>query len=86
MRSVVYVGEGVVEVNWLWLPSCIGINTVIQREIESSLAKSVQGMELTEKSLDDIHTMVVTFLCQRFSHIEGLNLYLDALKFVTIKK
>jgi len=85
MRLVVSPETGVVELNYTWLPTWIGINTPLKNELEKALADKLVGKPLTEEVLDEAHDLVVDFFAQRFPSMKGLRDYLDSLKFVTIE-
>ena len=85
MRTVIAVEEGVLELNWLWLPTCIGMNAMIKQDMEEKLRSKIEGQTLSEKTLDDIHEMVVAYLCDRMPEIDGLDRHLDSLKFLTVQ-
>lgn len=85
MRLVVSPEDGVVELNYTWLPVWIGINTSLKNDLEKAIGDQLVGKPLTEESLDEAHDMVVDFFVQRFPQMKGLRDYLDALKFVTIE-
>ena len=80
MRAVVATEPGVVELNWLWLPTIIGMNAELKVRLEKKLASKVQGLPLTEGSLDHIHDVVIETLCEEFSYVKGLKEYLQAMK------
>lgn len=82
MRSIVLAGEGAVELNYMWLPTFIGMNTVLKKEMETELQPFLLGIPLTEQGLDEIHQKVIEYLSKKFPDVKGLDLYLDALKFV----
>ncbi len=82
MRFVVHTGPGQVELNYLWLPTWIGMNKQIKEEMEAALAEKVEGRPLTEDTLDEVHTEVVDWLSKRFTSLPGLFDYLDAVKHV----
>lgn len=82
MRTVVAVEEGVVEVNWMWLPSFIGMNSAVKLELEKELASNIEGCPLTDLVLDRAHDLVVAFLQQKFSSLQGLDDFLNSLKYV----
>jgi hypothetical protein len=84
MRVVVTTGKGIVELSYLWLPTFIGMNTPLKKEMEKELAKKVVGRPLDERVLDEIHDLVIDWLCERFPNIEGFRDYLDSLKYVKI--
>lgn len=82
MRAVIRTGPGVVELNWMWLPTFVGMNAQLKKELEERLAPKLEGRPL-EDSLDDAHEMVIEFLVEKFPALEGLRDYLDAMKYVT---
>jgi hypothetical protein len=81
MRAVVATRPGVLELNFMWLPTFIGMNSAMATELQAHLKEKLVGVELTEQVLDFAHDQVLDFLAQRFP-VEGLRDYLDALKFV----
>ena len=82
MRLVDRSGPGAVGLNWMWLPTWIGMNALLVREIENAVADSVVGKDLTEETLQYAHEQVMNFLLSKFPEIEGLFEYLDGLKYV----
>ena len=76
MKLLVQVESGVVELNWLWLPTWIGHNSRFKEELEKEL-----GPELKGKTLDVGSELVLDYICEKFS-IAGLRDYLDGIKFV----
>lgn len=81
MRAVVRTAPGVVELNWTWLPTWIGMNAQLKKELEERLAPKLEGRPL-EEALDDAHEMVIEFLVEKFPALKGMRDYLDALKYV----
>lgn len=81
MRTIVVTDPGVVELNFMWLPTFIGMNNRLKIEIEEKLKAKIVGKEITEESLDEINLEVMDFLIKKFP-ISGLGDYLIALKSV----
>ncbi len=81
MRAVVLTDPGVLELNWAWLPTWIGMNGRLKQEIEKELEPKIVGLPLTEQSLDHINDMVLDLLEKRCP-LKGLRDYLDGLKFL----
>jgi hypothetical protein len=79
---LVHVVDKSVELNYMWLPTWLGQNTRFKQQLEKDLAPKIQGMELTEKNLDEISDMVLEYIVEKHP-ISGLFDYLDGLKFVT---
>lgn len=82
MKIVIRTEPGVIEMNWMWLPTWIGMNQQLTRELNEELGKHIVGRELTEQTLDDIGELIVSYLEKRYPHLNGLRDYLDGLKFV----
>lgn len=82
MRVVTYIGDGVLELNYMWLPTAIGMNSVLKQEIEKSLSSELKGLPLDDAGLDKAHQIVVDFLVAKFPEVEGLDLFLDAMKYL----
>jgi len=80
MRAVVETDPGVLELNFMWLPTWIGMNSGLKKEIEEYLGKIIVGREMTEAVLDEAHDLVVAFLMGRFPEIHGLPAFLDGLR------
>lgn len=83
MRLVDRTGPGQLGLNYMWLPTFIGMHTSLVAEIDAAVAKAVTGLPLDETSLDIAERAAHAFLEQRFPNIAGLFDYIDGLKFVT---
>lgn len=84
MHTIVATGPGQVELNYMWLPTCIGMNSVLKTEMEKELANQIVGLNLDEEGLDKADQIVVAFLEKKFPNVKGLALYIDALKFIEL--
>jgi len=82
MRAVVQTGDGVLELNWMWLPTWIGMNSALKARLEKELQAEIVGRELTEDALDEISNMVIEEIATMNPGIDGVQDYLDGLKFV----
>ena len=80
MRVVVVSGKAL-ELNYMWLPTWLGQNGAFKQELEKDLAKKIAGRPITADSLDEINTMVIDYICEKYK-VPGLFDYLDGLKFV----
>lgn len=83
MRVIVAVGPGEVELNYTMLPTFIGINAALKRELEDTLRPLIEGQPWTEETFDRAHELVLDFLEKKFSALRGLRDYLDGLKYVS---
>lgn len=74
--------SGALELNWMWLPTFIGQNYAVMRELENVWREKFSGTTFTaetEKStLTHIHDFTIQWLCERFK-IPGLDKYLHAI-------
>lgn len=81
MRLIVMPEPGVTELSWMWLPTFIGMNSALKKEIEEEVSKMLVGKPATDETLDAAHDRVIELVCQKFP-LPGLKDYLDAIKFV----
>lgn len=82
MRLVQLTAPGRVEVNFMWLPTWLGINKEVKEALERELAPLV-GQEATDELLDAVNDKLLALIEQRHP-IRGLRDYLDGLKFVQL--
>lgn len=82
MKLIVATDPGVVELNYMWLPTWIGMNPTLKKELETELEPMLVGQPLTEELIERAHQHAVAFLVGRHPEFEGLRDYLDAIKFV----
>ena len=82
VRTVVRVDKGVLEVNYMWLPSWIGMNSVLIKELSEHMQSKAVGKEFNDDLLDELDLEARAFLCDRFSTVKGLDSYLDGLRHV----
>jgi hypothetical protein len=82
MHIVVATEPGVLEFNWSWAPTWLGMNHSLKEEIEKELRGLIEGRPLDPEIA---HQLVLSFLSHRFPSIGGLFEYLDGLKFVEIR-
>ncbi len=81
MRTVVREEHGVIGLNWQWLPTWVGMNTVLAQEINAAVSSKLVGRALDEETLDYADELVIDFICQKVS-LPGVREYLEGLKFV----
>ena len=84
MRAVVQTATGVIELNFMWLPTWLGMNAGIKKELEEKLKPLIEGWEITNVNLDRMHNLVVDTLVEMNPAVDGLREYLDGLKYVKI--
>lgn len=85
MRLITVDGNAV-EVNYMFLPTFLGLNTALMQEMEAKIAPMLVGKEATDDVLDDANDAILDFIEARFPDITGLRDYLDAMKFIQEKK
>lgn len=81
MRAVVSTEPGKLELNYMWLPTFVGMNGAMKKTLEEKLVPELVGKPMTEETLDFAHDRVVELILEKFP-LDGLRDYLDALKFV----
>lgn len=84
MRTITVTGPGEVELNYMWLPTFIGIDAAAKKALEDHMRPLLEGKPLTAETLDDAHHAVLDFLDERYG-IPGLRDYVDSMKFVETK-
>lgn len=80
MLLVYEVEPGTYELAYMWLPTWIGMNIEIKKEIETYIHNRFVGKEATAR---DMHDAVVDYLCDKFPDINGLRAYLTVVEQVT---
>lgn len=82
MRFVIRTSPGVVELNYMWLPTFLGLDPHLKKELEKELAPMLEKQEMTDEVLQAASDHAVDFICKRYAALTGLRDYLDAVKFV----
>jgi hypothetical protein len=85
MRLVVQTEPKVLELNYSWLPTWLGINNQFKNEMEKRLKDQIVGLTLDEMGLEKAHRLVLDYICEKNPGIKGLYEYLDALKYVSLE-
>jgi hypothetical protein len=78
MRLVIRTREKELELNWMFMPTFMGMNIQLKRDIEKSLEK-FRGRTVTDTLLDEMHEFVLRLLLEKFP-LPGLEAYLRALE------
>lgn len=79
MRAVVDVGDGVLELNYLWLPTVVGMNANLKRAMEKDLSEQLRNVRMDEAGLDKAHELVVDYIAKKFPLV-GIVDYLNGMK------
>lgn len=74
-----HLDNGVLELNYMWLPTFIGMNVALKRDIEKDLAAKFQGRPETD--LAQMHEELIDYLVTKVP-LPGFRDYLDGIKFV----
>lgn len=82
MRAVVATHPGILELNFMWLPTWIGSNAHLKQKIEKALSTKFVGRVITEQELDKINEELIDYLQELHPTILGLWEYIDGLKYV----
>lgn len=82
MLVVQVAKDGALELNWMWLPTFIGQNFAVCKEL-ASVWKGwyPNGFLATEENLQEIHAKTIEWFSKKFN-IEGLDEYLHAIELV----
>lgn len=79
MRAVVDVGDGELELNYLWLPTVVGMNANLKRSMEKELSEQLRNVPMDEAGLDKAHDLVVDYIAKKFP-LGGIVDYLNGMK------
>jgi hypothetical protein len=78
---LVYVDKltpGVVELHWMWLPTFIGTNQYLLRELQNEAFKRFGGQPLTDEKLDEIDRWFIDQLCLKHP-VRGIRKFFEAI-------
>lgn len=76
--------DDTLELAWMWLPTFIGQNTGLQKELWAAINSLYPPpWEATPEKLDEIHNFACGWLSEHL-HIRGLDRYLMAMKEINI--
>lgn len=84
MRLIVQVAPGELELNYMWLPTWLGMSAKMKADIEKALQEKAIGKALNAETLDYLHEQVLEVLEEKCPHVVGLRDYLDGIKFVSL--
>lgn len=80
MRVVSIAEDGVLELNWMWLPTFIGQNHGLQQQLGMAWnEKWPEGFVYTEEMLDEVHRFTVDWFTEKIP-IRGFKEYLEAIR------
>jgi hypothetical protein len=86
VRVVHETAPGVVELNWMWLPTWLGQNTQFKREVEEHVGEWMKEhgpIKLDEDGLDLLQGLIMNFIQEKFpKEPSGLMKYLEGLAHV----
>lgn len=77
MYLVVEEEPGIYALNYMWLPTWLGMNTKLIQEIEDDLKFALAGMTPEQAT-----RAIISYLEKKFPTLPGLRDYLDGIKFV----
>lgn len=78
MRLITRTRDRELELNWMFLPTFMGMNLQLKREVEAELAR-YRGRTVTEDLLNEMHEFVLQYLLGKYP-LNGLEAYLRALE------
>lgn len=79
MRLIVETEPGVLELNFMWLPTWIGMSHPIKKEIEEKIGEKFVGRDLNDGTLDEMDDAIIDLLQDKFPAVHFKD-YLRALK------
>jgi len=80
MRVIQIAKDGAIELSWMWMPTFIGQNYMILKELGTAWGKEFpQGVQTDPESLDAMHEFTIKWICEKFP-IPGLETYLRAIE------
>lgn len=80
MRVIQVAKDGAIELSWMWLPTFVGQNYLILRELGRVWeAQFPDGVAHTPEGLDEMHEFTINWLCEKFP-IPGLYTYLKGIE------
>lgn len=80
MRVIQVAKDGAIELCWMWLPTFIGQNYPVMKELGNAWAEAFpQGVRSDDAGLDAMHDFTIKWLCEKFP-IEGLEPYLRGIE------
>lgn len=82
MRFVERTAPGQLSLNYMWLPTFVGMNASLVAEIEAKISPTIVGRALDEDTLQLAHEAVLETLVEMFPEQTGLFDYLDGIKYV----
>jgi hypothetical protein len=71
---------GVVTLNYMWLPTWLGLNVEFKRKLEQEFSKRVKGVDSDQ--LQRLEVELLDYIVEQFPGLPGLRDYLDGIKFV----
>lgn len=82
MRFVERTAPGQLSLNYMWLPTWVGMNSALVAEIEAKISPAIVGRTIDEETLQLAHEAVLDALAEKFPEQAGLFDYLDGIKYV----
>lgn len=84
MRLTSRTAQGELSLNWLWLPTVIGHNVLLVKQLDAAMGDKFYGRELNEELLDEMDSFLKDRIVEMFPSSTGLREYLDALNGVSV--
>jgi len=84
MRFIVPVAPGKLALNFMFLPTFIGMNSTLRAKMEKVLNEKIVGLPWTESTFDLANDAVIEYVQAEFAGLPGLKDYLEAVKYVAV--
>ncbi len=69
-----------VTLNYMWLPTWLGMNAAFKRDVEAAFRGKIEGASTAD--LDALEEELLDYIVKRHPAVPGLRDYLDGIKFV----
>lgn len=68
------------DINWMWMPSFLGLSTSLTAQIRESLRQKFEGRTMTDRLVEEMHQKCIDVICEKFPNTRGLREYLMAIR------
>lgn len=75
------IKDGVLTLNYPWLPMWLGMNNALLTRMEKDLAEKFVSRPITKTTLFEVDAVIREYICTNYP-LAGLDQYLRALSFV----
>lgn len=73
---------GITQLNFMWLPTWLGMNGPFQADLKAKLGEKFVGMPVNDETLAIMSAAVLDAIVDKYPGVTGLRQYLEALEHV----